>query len=90
MFGNRNFHMHWVLLACLPYLQPIRMTAEEGKLDCEVPFQRVEDSQLGWKAEGRRRQIHSSSSVAEDIDSRAAVMDKVGYFLVDREDLSTC
>lgn len=90
MFGNRNFHMHWVLLACLPSLQPIRMTAEEGKLDCEVPFQRVEDSQLGWKAEGRRRQIHSSSSVAEDIDSWAAVMDKVGYFLVDREDLSTC
>ena len=89
MFGNRNFHMHWVLLACRPSPQPIRMSAEEGKLDCEVPFQRAEDRKLGWKAEGSRRQIHNSSSVAEDIGSWAAVMDKVRYFLVDRADLST-
>lgn len=63
--------MRWKLLACLPSLQPIRMSAGEGKLDWKVPFQRALDRQLDWKAEGN--QNHSSSSLAEDIDSWAAV-----------------
>ena len=33
VFDTRNFHMHWVLRTFLPFLQPIRMSAEEGKLD---------------------------------------------------------
>ena len=71
MFGTRNFHMHWGLLAWLPSPQPIRMSAEEGKLDWKVTFQRALDRQLGWKAEGN--QNHSSSLLAEDIDSWAVV-----------------
>lgn len=80
MFGTRNFHMHWGLLALLPSPQPIRMSAEEGKLDWKLPFQQVVGRYFGWKAEGSWRQNHSSSLLAEDIDSRAAVMGKeVGY-----------
>ena len=88
MFGTRNFHRHWGLLASLPSLQPIRMSAEEGMLDWKLPFQLAVDRELGWTAEDR--QSHSSSLLVEDIDSWAAVMGKeVGYCLVDMADLST-
>lgn len=82
--------MHWVLLVCLLSLQPIRMTAEEGKLDWKVPFQRAVDRQLGWKAEGSRWQSHICSYplLAEDIDPWAAVLGKA-CCPVDTADLST-
>ena len=88
VFGMSDFHMHWVLLVCLQPLQPIRMSAEEGKLDWKVPFQRAADRQLGWKAEGSHQQSHSCPLLAEDIDSWAAVVGKA-CCPVDTPDLST-
>ena len=91
MFDTSSLYFHKeVRLACLPLLQPIRKSVEEGKLDlCSAPSRQEEDKRLGSKAEGSQRN-HSCRPELVDIESWAVVLGRaVGYCPVDTAYLST-